>query len=396
MIAVFMALALVGHPDAPPPAGHGDWSDIDFWAMEIGQPECDETENLATACQVTRVDQAQIDALFSELSILDGDSSTYHYVIEGETLTIYSLAHPRNSFVCCDIQGPFYSYKTSEGNTLSIAQFLLPHNAFFELMLLNNVTLQGDPVINQAVSPYLQAYLDREANAADNGVQSLNVTGFDRDIEVFRKDPGLPVETIFYLKDGLASSFLSGLRAYYGRQFDDLPNFALIGIESGDIETRYNECLSEMTADRAVYARYRATFADVIVPEMEARLQFSGGATNRILVGQSNGGKWVLDYGLDHPEFASHIVVMSPAGQAISAPQRPVGDYAEQRYYLSVGRIEGDGWVSDARGARDTLEAFGIEVFYREMAGGHSESSWAPFFIEAFEQITGIQSDQPE
>jgi predicted esterase len=394
MITALLILALLSHPDAPPPTGYGDWSDIDFWAMEIGQPHCDETENLATACQVRRVDQAQIDALYRELSILDDDSSNYHYVIEGETLTIYSFAHPRDSFVCCDIQGPFYAYQTSEGNSLSVAQFLLPHNAFFELMLLNNVTLQGDPVINQAVSPYLQAYLDREANGADNGVQSLNISGFDRGIEVFRKDPGLPVETVFYLKDGLARSFLSGLRAYYGRQFDDLPNFALIGIESGDIETRYNEYLSEMTADPAVYARYRSTFSDVIVPTMEARLQFSGGAADRVLVGQSNGGKWVLDYGLDHPEFASHVVSMSPAGQAITAPQGPAELYAEQRYYLTVGRIEGAGFVRDARAARDTLEASGIDVFYREMPAGHSESSWAPFFIQAFEQIVGVQPEQ--
>ncbi len=392
IIPVILALMLA-HPEPSTPQANEQWWTIDFWEMGIGQPSCEDEPSDGPACRVEEVDQGVIDRLHAQAVALGEQGMDYHYTLEGEVLTLFSLAEPRNSFVCCDIQGPFEGYQTSSGQSLSIAQFVLPEGAFIELMLLNDVTLHGNARISASTSPFLTAYLERDTDLGRFEVDTLDIDGFDRGVHVYRHQPDERPHFVVYMKDGLAFTYIATLQSYYGDQFEALPPFAFVGVESGDVQARNDEYLPGRPGAAEAYVNYRSAFATRIVPEVEARLQYEGGAAGRILTGRSSGGKWVLDYGLDHPGFASSVIAMSPAGRDLEALPAPDPDHGRQTYYLSVGRIETQSFVDSARQARDLLADRGIKVHYQETAGGHSDSSWSPFFVEAFEQITGVRRE---
>lgn len=390
VIAVFFALALIGHPEQANPAGDGAWSNIDFWEMGIGQPFCSELENHSEACQVEEVDPASVEQLYQRALSSDIEGNSYYYQLADDLLTIYSLSRPKNSFVCCDIQGPFNPVIMSDGAVLSVAQFIIPSEATIRLMLLNDVSLVGSEIISRSESPYVEAFLLSSTERAAPNFHNLNVPGFDRGIHIYRNNYRLPPEYIFYFKDGVDDSFVQSVQKYYGDQFSNLPSFAFVGIESGDVETRTNEYLIELGEDPDAYSRYRDNFSYVVVPQVEEFLEFEGGGSNRVIVGQSNGGKWVLDYALDFPSFAASIVSMSPGGLALVVEGRPGALDCGSRFYLAVGEIEALSFVRDARLARDRLQQAGLDLYYRELSGGHSASTWAPFFVEAFENIIEV------
>ena len=386
MITFLTALTLLSHPEPDGPHPEGQWWSIDFWGLEIGQPICADTTQASIACQFDVIDQSDIDRLHQDTVSKGAGDDDYYYEFQNGELTIYSQAEARNSFVCCDIQGPFNETSTSSGERLSAARFRLPEGSIIELMLLNDVTLHGSTTVGQASSPYWRAFHER-GDVGPFETRSLSVDGFDRSVEIYSHRPDQPTDIVFYLKDGLALPFLEGLRAYYGDQWNNLPNFALVGIESGDVQTRSDEYLSQLTEDQEAYTRYRTIFSERIAPQVGNTLNFQGDAARRVLVGQSNGAKWVLDYGLDTPNFASHIIAMSPAGRNLSAPSLSDEAYEGFEIFMSVGALEIETFITGARFNRDLLREHGVKITYAELPGGHSFSSWGPFFIEAFDQI---------
>ncbi|WP_339746464.1 hypothetical protein [uncultured Maricaulis sp.] len=377
-------------------AGALDWPEIDFWAVGIAEPECrSSSPPFPKLCEIRHLSQADLDEITNEL-FAAASNGEYLSTLSDGILTISSLSAERESFVCCDIQGPFRAHENSDGQPISVARFGVPAGAFIHIELMNDVDMIGSGYILESISDYQKAYIGSQESQIDVDYQTIRFDSLDRDVHVFQNRPDLPPKHIFYVKDGNNAPhvFAPALLEYYGGTLSEMPSFALIGIESGSSDVRLNEYVRAMSNDTAAYDRYRSIFEDAIVPQIEEMLGYTGGAAGRVLFGQSNGGRWVLDYSLDHPSFACSIMAMSIAGGNLEQSEVAEASSATdcRNYYLAAGQLEGS-MLARTEDMHHMLLAAGLSSQLVIEAGGHNFSSWVPAFLFFFDQIMTSASD---
>ena len=387
VVVGFVAFLLSG------PSLAQDWSDIDFWEMEISESECAaNTPPFTQLCEIrdyTFIDLAELRQRVEE----QAPRGAYLIEYENQILTIASLSEERNSFICCDIQAPFRSLTSDFGPPISIAVFGVPEGSFLQIDLLNGVDVIGPTSIGMATSEYQAAYLNTLEDDRVVPYETITVPGFARDVYIYRNTPERTPNFIFYVKDGSDAAHMFGpaLATFYGEEIVELPSFALVGIESGDRDRRRDEYLRNRTLDVAAFDQYWAEFSDIIVPFIEDRLGYTNGPSGRVLVGKSNGGRWVLDYSLRHPGFACNVITMSIAGQVPDASE--VTSLRQQqdcrRYFVSAGQLESAAFVDDTEEIHQLLVSHEIPTDLVIENSGHDFSTWVPSFLRFFQEIIG-------
>lgn len=342
-------------------------------------------------CEIRIEAQGEIDGLY-DLAVREGVKDDYYISHSDDILTIITLGDTYASFVCCDIQGPFRALETTRGDIVSAAKFRIPAAASLEITLLSNPDVIGPTRIYNELDPYQEAYFEGLDNAVE--YTKLDIKGFSREIYLYTLRPEEKIEYVFYIKDGYtAVTFASALRAYLNRFIgaQDLPNVAFVGIESGNNETRSSEYLKYWDQSESSYDRYQTTFREIIVPEIEKRLDFTRGAEGRVIVGKSSGGAWALSSSIGYPNFACNYIVLSPPGKVPPHDELAILEgHKCVKIYLGAGVYE-DAFTEDAESIAQKFGEFDINFKSLLQNSGHSDLTWAPLFVRFFEDI--IMSD---
>ena len=372
----------------------GSWSDIDFWELSISESPCSESdeETSPLLCEVQNLDPELTEKY---IGTLDQNAPNGEYIIDFSDgiLTITSLAEPKNSFVCCDIQGPFRPAVSHDGRTFSFARYQVPADGIFKIGLLNDVKSIGPKLISVSPDEYQKTYIDViNSDLEPLNSETLSLDNVDRDIYLFRSHPSRPPKSIFYFMDGDGMlTYIYAIRSHFkDQQF----SFAAIGIPSGDSDDRTNEYVKTSTEDVQAYEDHQRQFLEQVVPQLEAIL--GGGFTkkDRILVGASAGGIWVTNFYLENPEFACSLIAFSIAGSVPDVKASRLSDTLNvkndedcNKSYFSYGEYEGEMFVKDTIEIARRFKAIGVDVKLFSENSGHSYTSWVPSFLRSFEHI---------
>ena len=314
----------------------------------------------------------------------------YYYTnFEQNELSIYAVNPKAHSFVCCEIQSPFEQYQISNGRTVLFAKFAIPAEIFLQISLVEDPPFLGQEFISKELSLPQRVAISALTEEQDKVVaQQVSVENFDREILIYRSYQDQVPDTVIYAVDGQdVQIFASALEGIFSSLEVKLPNLAIIGVPSGDNNTRKSEYLKTATEGGKGYNEFNAIFLNYIAPRTEGILGFDGTPENRILFGRSNGGNWALNFLIDHPDFANRTISLSPGGEVPDNLNFP--NSSAKELYIGQGAFEGS-FGEKAESIAEYLDENGLNVRYYITNSGHSYLSWIPLFLEIIMEIESV------
>lgn len=354
--------------------------------LGIQEEPCTGVAPYESICEILPLSPRKQKIILNKLDGLDIDSK-YWININESILTIAARSPSIVPFVCCDIQSSLRRYPQSDGTELVAAQFGIPREAFLQVALLGVNEVVGPQIIYKSVDRYQNFLLKLIENSRPTlNIESTYLAGFERKIYLYRVYEDRVPDKIFYFTDGGdIRRFANAIQLYHEVTDIQIPNVAFVGIESGAGKVRGDEYLKGSTESSIAYLEYNKLFRNIIVKQMEKRLGYKNGPTGRVLVGKSNGGSLVMNFMLEHPDFACGGIALSPAGKIPAAiNDKNIRKIFCGEIYIGAGKYEGT-FTRRAEKMISQLEKAGVHVTGYMEKSGHSFSSWVPLFLRFYE-----------
>jgi enterochelin esterase-like enzyme len=177
-----------------------------------------------------------------------------------------------------------------------------------------------------------------------------------------------------------------------------LPPLALIGVHSGGYlggapssaeydakkDLRAQEYFPGINPQR--FAKHERFFCFEVAAWAEREWKVSREAKDRILFGCSNGGRFVYEMAIRHPDRFGSVLAFSVAG---GGPITLPAEFKTQtRFYLEAGTWEQHFQVYTSRLA-EKLGQFGVHAELRSRVGGHDEAIWREEFANGLLRAFG-------
>ena len=168
-----------------------------------------------------------------------------------------------------------------------------------------------------------------------------------------------------------------------------IPPTLLVGVHSGgykggaDLKTydtkkdmRAQEYFPGLNVE--LFAKHEAFFCSEVTAHAEREWRVRSEAKDRALFGCSNGGRFVVEMAIRHPDQFGHVLAFSvPGGGEITLPQALKN---AARFHLEAGTWEGPFEAYTKRLAA-VLERAGVTTEFRSRVGGHDEAIWREEFV---------------
>jgi enterochelin esterase-like enzyme len=132
---------------------------------------------------------------------------------------------------------------------------------------------------------------------------------------------------------------------------------------------------------------YEAELFEALIPFVESSYHVLASGASRSLAGISRGGVWSLEIGLDNPSAFGRVAGLSPA-LAVNHPRPAFDPFTLARaqpdpsaeFLLLAGA---DDWARpDTVRLDDAMAAAGWRVDYLQVAGSHSDPTWASAMMD--------------
>ncbi|MEO8315448.1 MAG: alpha/beta hydrolase-fold protein [Pseudomonadota bacterium] len=139
------------------------------------------------------------------------------------------------------------------------------------------------------------------------------------------------------------------------------------------LDDRMREYLPD--ADSAYFARHMRFFFEELLPWAEKQYKLSAARADRAAMGYSNGGAFVEQLGLLHPESFATVLPFSPA-YGVSFGRELPGDATRlPRFLISGGELE-PSFLRTARADAQWLKARGVPSELHTYWSGHDMLQW--------------------
>ena len=221
----------------------------------------------------------------------------------------------------------------------------------------------------------------REGEIVRHVIQSTAL-GEDRGLFIYRP-PGDGPMPVIYLGDGeMTDAFAGLLRPMI--EAGEIPPVMIVGLWSGPLlqdgqgqppNRRHYEYLTGW--NDVIYRAHERFLIDEVMPLAES-LGASGQASDRVLMGFSDGASWALNTATVRPDLVRGVIALSFAGE----PDRLAKPSGYGRIYLAAGTLEGlfhDATVKVAARMEDRSEAVRLDIG----VAGHSQAFWQARFTDA-------------
>ncbi len=162
----------------------------------------------------------------------------------------------------------------------------------------------------------------------------------------------------------------------------------LVGIDAasskdcGDCDARAGEYVPEFGADdpQGRYQRHQRFFIDELLPYIEANYPVSSLRKDRTIGGYSNGAVWALTTAERYPALFGGALAMSAGAKSAADGAARLKTV---RVFAGAGVFEPSFYDRTSR-AVAVAQAAGGEARFREVVGGHAQSTWDLIFADGY------------
>jgi enterochelin esterase-like enzyme len=171
-----------------------------------------------------------------------------------------------------------------------------------------------------------------------------------------------------------------------------IPPVLLVGVHSGGYiggapEFKNYDAKKDMRVqeyfpgiNEELFAKHETFFCSEVTSYSQREWKVSSHAKDRALFGCSNGGRFVFEMAMRHPDEFGNVLAFSVPGAGEIA--LPPSLKTAARFYLEVGTWEREFETYTKRLAA-ALERAGFQAEFRSRAGGHDEAIWREEFARA-------------
>ncbi len=252
-------------------------------------------------------------------------------------------------------------------------------------------------------APVRRSGVWRGAKAPPAAVQIAELKGSLKSFEIESKALEARRKVSVYLPPGFQKSI--GRRALYAIDGENIDRFVrvleplvtsgelspivVVGVHSGGYlrgaddsqsydtkkDLRAQEYFPGINPDR--FARHELFFCSEVVDWAEREWNVSKDSEDRALFGCSNGGRFVFEMAVRHPDRFGHVLAFAVPGRApVTLPE---GFKTSTHFYLEAGTWETAYHLYTSQVA-GRLRELGARVEFRARVGGHDEAIWRDEF----------------
>jgi enterochelin esterase-like enzyme len=288
--------------------------------------------------------------------------------------------------LCCSLQTPLAAIHGSDAGAITVRVPRLR-----EAVLMLSTFPAGKQVMDTYRGPDAEPVPSRLEVAPETittiDLPSKNL-GRSRRVTVY-VPAGTPIGSrlpVLYLGDGSTRAF-APIAAAAVRDGRAKPA-VLVGIDAasskdcGDCDARGEEYVPEFGANdpQGRYQRHQRFVIEELIPYIEANYPVSTARKERAIGGYSNGAVWALTTAARHPElFGGALVMSAGAKSAVDGAAR----LKTVRVFAGAGVFEPNFHDRTSR-AVAVAQVAGGEARFREVVGGHAQSTWDLIFGDGY------------
>lgn len=147
-------------------------------------------------------------------------------------------------------------------------------------------------------------------------------------------------------------------------------------------DMRAAEYLPELGS--AHFSKHEKFFCKEVIDWAEKTLGVSDKREHRLVMGHSNGGRFAVTMGVNHPEVYGHVIGLSVA--AGSTPEFDKPPEIKATYYLAAGTWE-EKFHTHTSDFDQKLKQSGFQSTFSSRVSGHDETMWQEEFATAIQDI---------